>query len=333
MVLQSSIGSHIGTGKLNSLDLTAALVARTKFSRSGRITPRTDHGRRVDPSSAAGTPRRSHLGRLGGVVDVEGPLYVEGSIEHFLLSVFGADAVAGVGDPFTHTLTEVDAAVANKSYFTLEAAFGTGDALVANAACSRLEISGGADAIAMYKATCLLGKPTIGTRTAPTFTTTPPVPGQHNLVATIDGVTDFYVESWRYWWDHHNVQDGYNGDSRFRKNAEYHEWDCGFELTVKYDSVTGKDLWEKSWDADGATAPHETDAEENAYAVNLKNKAQVGAPERSLAWDSGAVVLDPVHPEPSGRDLMRAKITGRALDNGTIAGARALLLNSVSGTI
>lgn len=330
MVLKSSIGSHIGTAKLNSLDLTAAIPARTKFSRITRITPRTDHGRKLDPSAAAGTPRRSHLGRVGGVVDVEGPLYVEGAILDFLLSIFGNVTATGAGDPYTQTFTESDIVVQNKSYLSAEFALGPDDALLANAAVSRFEVSGGSSAEAMFKATLLLGKPTLGARTTPTFTTTPPVPGHHNLVATIDGVTDFFVEGYRFWWDHHNVDDGYNGNSRYRKVAPYREWEAGFELTLKYDGTTGKDLWEKSWDADGATAPHETDAEENTYAVNLKNTAQVAAPERSIDWDSPAVILDPVHPEPSGRELLRAKVVGRALDNGSIAGARARVLSSVS---
>lgn len=334
MVLITSIGATLGTSLLANLDLNTAHVARTKFMRTTRMAMRIEQGRKLDPSSAAGTPRRSHLGRVIATMDIEGPLYCEGSIEHLLASVFGADAVAGVGDPFTHTFTESDPVVAAKSAVTVEMPLSGSvtDALIANGYVTRLEVSGGGSAEAVYKAQLLLGKPLIGAKTAATLTTTPPVPGHHNLVPTIDGVTDFFTESWRFWWDHHNYADGFDGNLRTRRVAPYGEWDAGFDHMLRYDSVTGKDLIEKSWDADGATAFNETDAEENTYAANFKIKAQ-GSPERSIAWDSGAVVLDPITPEPTGRDILRSKVSGRGLDNGTIAGARCLLLNSVAGVI
>lgn len=328
MVATSGYKTVVGFGKLASTDLSAAVPTRTKFTRASRANWTVDHSLEEDPSAVYDAPEESGLGpyRLG--FDIEGPLWPEGGLGLILLSVMGDVTTTGAGDPFTHTFAHAQAVASSKSYVGVERAIGSSsDAENANVAFKRFEARGGQSSLATFRATGIGSKDTIGSKTSPTLSTSPPLPGRHKTVLTLDGVTTFVTRNWSWFVDHGNYEDHFDGNSRFRKGAEYQEFTAGFEVEVLFDAVA-KAAWQKALDAASATAPSDTAHVASTYAASIKTTGATSA-ERSIEWTSPKVRLEATTPTHNGRGIYTMQIKGRALHNGTKA-TDIKLLNSES---
>lgn len=333
MALIPSYKSAMGTALIAGTDLSAALTGRTKWHRFEKASFKTSKNFKKDPTPVYHGPDKAHAGRIGVEVNAEGPLYSEG-LEHVFYSALGKLTMSGAGDPFTGSYEPDDVVAASKSYLTAEMILGNSSkALAANVAVTEWMLRGGRDAEARYSWKGIGAKPQLIAKTAISFPANAlEHPGAHNTVLTVDGVASFDIEDWevRYKRKRHAK---YNGNSRFITGGEYlevEEWVIA--ATILFDDATGDALQSKAYDAAAATAPADSISKENTYAVSLKNTARSSAPERSVDVSFPAAVLEPVEPEPAGRDLLRARVVAHAFHNGTRMGKVDWKFSNSTGT-
>jgi hypothetical protein len=319
--------SVLGSGKQTSADLTAALVARAKWSRFERATFRHAHGEELDPSAANIGPDFASLGPYDLRLEATLLGHTEGVIEQALLSCMGAVATAQVGASaaYDHEYSFAEVVPATGGYVSVERGFGRStEAEAANFAINRVAARGGA-AMLRFELQGVGGKPEKVTKGAPTLTTAPSLPGNFGTTVTIGGAST-RVRGWSWNVDHANEQDGYDATTRFRKNAEYQEAMAEFESELIFEDMA---MLRRFWNAAAADNPEDV-GEGALYAVVLKTtgKEIASGNKHEAEWKADKVFLQSVDVEVAGRGLLRQRIRGRALRDGSTGVAKVRLRNT-----
>ena len=324
--------SVLMSGKQTSADLAAALVTRTKAQRFTKCNFQHGQNYEYDPSAANIGPDLAAQGPYDLKLDAELLGFTEGVIEQAYLSCMGAVSTAteGAGTPQAHrsTFTFANSVPAAGGYVSVERGFGTStEAEAANFAITRVEARGGS-AMVRYMLKGVGGKPQRVTKSTPTYTTAPPLPGSYLTTITIGGAST-KCRGWSHYVDHHNEENGYDGTHRYRTQAEYQEAEAGCDVELLFENM---DMLRRFWSSATATEPDATGTAP-AYATEIKTEGKQiptsgGTEKHTLDWKATSCVLDSLDVELAGRDLIRQRIRGRALRDGTDGVAKVYMINT-----
>lgn len=263
------IKTALGVGVQTGADLTAALVARSRFARSFELDFQKHYEIELDPSAGRAELEEVILDRvdakLTGVLDGS----VEGPLTWLYRSLLGTDTIttpAGGVNSRDHTITLSDALTSN-SRLSLEKKVGTrAQAFNANGVVRMLECQFNQQGMLRHSFEALCGKPSTAASTAVTLpglaTRLSRRMGTFTLFGLADNTLKVRGGSWRL--ERVLDDEDFTATSLFRRDAEYGELRATWEAQVLYED---EDQVKRMWGGTGQTDPKDTAA---YYAAKFK---------------------------------------------------------------
>lgn len=259
MVGQSGIKGFLGAGVQASGDLTAALVARSRFVPFVEAEFTESRNEQGLPSSRRAEVSEFALDRYDLRLDATLEPTTEGPITMLAKSLLGASASAAEGgtlspQPYKHTITLADTVPA-AGRVSLEKRFGTlNEAEASNFIANRLRFDFAQEGFARWQVGAIGSKPErVATATTPTLPTVTTLVSR--IMGTIDiaGVTNVPVRS-GHWEITRPLDEGdFSVNSQFRRDAQYRgPLEATWEVQLLFENM---DWLRRFWDSATATQP------------------------------------------------------------------------------